>query len=120
AVNADGSVIVGTSSTGRDSEAFVWDNVHGMRRLADVLADDGVNTSGWLLRTAYAVSGDGTVIAGEGSYNGSFSTGFVAMLDRPLIGPPPEVSGRHVFYNHSAYDGGDASADPRDLAAVAP
>jgi probable HAF family extracellular repeat protein len=120
AVNADGSVIVGSSDSAAGQQAFVWDTAHGMRSVAEVLANDyGVSTAGMALRTAYAVSGDGTVIAGQGFKNGN-SVGWVAVLDRPLVGPAPAVTGRHVFYNHSAYDGGDASADARDLAAIAP
>jgi hypothetical protein len=34
--------------------------------------------------------------------------------------PPGAVAGRHVFYNGSAFDGGDAALGPADDAAVAP
>jgi hypothetical protein len=34
--------------------------------------------------------------------------------------PPASVVGRHVFYNHSAFDGGGAAADAADDGAIAP
>jgi probable HAF family extracellular repeat protein len=119
-VNADGSVVVGSSDSSAGQQAFVWNTVHGMRSLAEVLANDyGVSTAGMALRTAYAVSGDGTVIAGQGFKNGN-SVGWVALLDRPLVGPRTVVTGRHLFYNNSAYDGRNPAATLEDLAAVAP
>jgi probable HAF family extracellular repeat protein len=38
AANGDGSVIVGISDTERGSEAFIYDDVDGMRNLRDVLS----------------------------------------------------------------------------------
>ena len=35
------------------------------------------------------------------------------------LDPPARVVGRHVFYNHSAFDGGDAAANAADDGAVA-
>ena len=36
-VSGDGSVVVGTSWTSLDREAFIWDAAHGMRNLKSVL-----------------------------------------------------------------------------------
>jgi uncharacterized membrane protein len=73
AVNDDGSVIVGRSSTGIDGspdteEAFVWTSAGGMRRLEDVAVAAGVDVSalgGGYLGQARSVSADGTVIVGN-------------------------------------------------------
>jgi probable HAF family extracellular repeat protein len=68
-VSADGSIIVGISDTSQQSanrQSFVWNEALGMRTLADVLSSWGVDTSGWNLRTASAVSGDGQTIIGYG------------------------------------------------------
>ncbi|MCU0670195.1 MAG: PEP-CTERM sorting domain-containing protein [Myxococcota bacterium] len=65
ATSADGSVVVGfaTPDVGV-RHAFVWDAVDGMRDLneiADAAAQD------WLLEFASGVSGNGSVIVGEGT-----------------------------------------------------
>jgi uncharacterized membrane protein len=73
AVNDDGSVIVGRSSTGIDGsadteEAFVWTSAGGMRRLEDVAVAAGIDVSalgGGYLGQARSVSADGTVIVGN-------------------------------------------------------
>ncbi len=68
AASADGSIIVGTSalpgSTG--SAAFIWDEVNGMRKVADVLTSLDVDLMGWQLYRATGISNDGTVIVGAG------------------------------------------------------
>jgi len=46
--------------------AVVWDPVHGVRGLADILSAQGIDLTGWYLTHAYGVSGDGTIIIGEG------------------------------------------------------
>ena len=60
AVNADGSVIVGSS--GSSVEAFIWDPAHGMHSLQEVLQAWGVDTKGWRLTRAAGISDDGTRI----------------------------------------------------------
>jgi len=77
--SADGSVIVGSGTTASITEAFVWDAYHGLRRLDQVLADAGVDVSGWTLLSASDVSGDGLTIVGAGW--SSRPRGFVARLD---------------------------------------
>ncbi len=52
AVSADGSIIGGNSSsaTPGGSEAFIWDDVNGMRSLSQVLTNDyGIHLDGWRL-----------------------------------------------------------------------
>ena len=88
-ISADGSVIVGTA---RDSSgvstAFVWDALHGMRDLRDILTDSGVNLSYWSnLTKANDVSADGTVIVGNGIITRPLQVGrtegFVATILSP-------------------------------------
>jgi probable HAF family extracellular repeat protein len=67
-VSADGSVVVGTANYGEGPpEAFVWDEPHGMRTVESVLADLGVDTTGWSLWAATAISANGTTIVGWGA-----------------------------------------------------
>jgi hypothetical protein len=66
-MNAAGSAIVGWSRTALGEEAFIWQTGHGMRHLAEVLTVEyGVDLAGWTLMYAFAISGDGRVIGGEG------------------------------------------------------
>jgi probable HAF family extracellular repeat protein len=69
AVSADGSVIVGEAYGEAGLEAFIWEANHGMRSVRQVLVSQfglGARLRGWKLRSATAVSPDGTVIVGYG------------------------------------------------------
>lgn len=57
-VSADGSIVVGTTDSDDVREAFVWDEVHGMRGLGRLPSDD-FSYSG-----ASAISDDGRTIVG--------------------------------------------------------
>jgi uncharacterized membrane protein len=69
-VSADGSVIVGGADgdvSGQNSfEAFIWDPLHGARRLETVLTELGVDLHGWELTEATGISADGLTIVGVG------------------------------------------------------
>lgn len=66
-MSADGSVIVGESSTGKGVAAFRWTTRKQMQDLKRELLDLGVTeVEGWTLRSATGVSADGTVIVGYG------------------------------------------------------
>jgi probable HAF family extracellular repeat protein len=82
AVTADGSVVVGYGSgapTGNG--AFIWDAVHGMRLLQQVLTEDyGLDLSGWNLWQAAAVSGDGRTIVGSGTNPSGETEAWIAVL----------------------------------------
>lgn len=70
AVSADGSVIVGTSETGRDvnliTEAFIWTEEGGARSLMNLLETDyGVDLQGWHLYSASDISADGRIVCGK-------------------------------------------------------
>lgn len=74
-VSADGSVVVGVAE-----EAFVWDAVHGLRNLRDVLESTGIDLSGWTLLNATAVSDDGKKVCGYGLDPDGNLEGFFARL----------------------------------------
>ena len=68
-VSDDGSIVVGRSRVGRFSNqdaAFVWDEVHGMRSIQELLIDAGIDLTGWSLTGASGISSDGFVIVGTG------------------------------------------------------
>lgn len=49
---------------------LVWDTEHGTRTLDEILAQRGVDTSGWELGTPRALSGDGKVLLGLATCGG--------------------------------------------------
>lgn len=61
-ISADGSVVVGLSA----GQAWIWEMNQGMRPLAEVLSELGVDLTGWTLTEASGVSADGKVIVGTG------------------------------------------------------
>jgi hypothetical protein len=69
---------------------------------------------------ALPVARDGRYVVrvrGNGTTSGSYDA--TVDLSREPPRPPAEVVGRHLFYNHSAYDGRSDAAGPEDDAAVA-
>ena len=67
-VSADGQTIVGESRWQNGYRtAVIWDSVHGVRSLEEVLEQDhGLDLHGWSLINATAVSADGLTIVGQG------------------------------------------------------
>jgi probable HAF family extracellular repeat protein len=91
-VSADGSVIVGycLREVGRPA-AFLWDALHGMRDLRQVLVDDfGLDLTDWTLEFAEGISADGRTITGSGRFEyepGRFrSEGWIARIPEPASG----------------------------------
>jgi probable HAF family extracellular repeat protein len=86
AVSADGSIVVGlcTENTNGTTVAVIWDPVHGMRNLRDVLESDyGLDLTGWELDRAWDVSADGRSIVGAGvNPDGEFES-WLAVLPEP-------------------------------------
>jgi probable HAF family extracellular repeat protein len=85
-VSADGSVVVGVGVDGSDRyyDAFIWDQDRGMRKLADVLADDyGVDLAGWQLAEATGISDDGLTIVGSGFNPDGRTEAWVVHLPEP-------------------------------------
>lgn len=107
AASWDGSVVVGSSHSATDGEAFIWDAVNGMRSLNQVLTNAGVNTEGWVLTNAEAISADGLTIAGKGRCPSGTCAWVVQFpsraLERPVlhIGPalyyPTQSSAESIY-----------------------
>jgi probable HAF family extracellular repeat protein len=84
-ISADGSIIVGTSTTGLGDEAFIWDSGNGMRNLRDVLVNDyglGAALTGWQLIGA-VISADGHTFAGSGINPDGNTEAWVATVPEP-------------------------------------
>ncbi len=87
-VSGDGSVVVGNGRrTHAEDEALIWDEIHGMRRLQDVLTAEGLDLTGWQLLDATGVSDDGNVIAGYGYNPSGAEEGWIARLNTVLGDP---------------------------------
>jgi uncharacterized membrane protein len=83
-VSADGSIIVGAGNTDLGDEAIIWDAVHGMRNLREMLVHDyGIDLTGWRLTGAAAISDDGLTIAGNGIDPDGYQEGWVVYLPEP-------------------------------------
>ena len=87
-VSADGSVVVGFDFPGSvfgKSDAFIWDETNGMRGLAQVLTELGVDLAGWHLSSANDVSDDGLTIVGSGTNPSGDLEAWIAVLPAPNI-----------------------------------
>ncbi len=72
-VSANGEIIVGEGyETVNGRQAFIWNEVSGIRSIESVLAEFGVEISDWRLIEAYDVSADGRKMVGEGRFSGTF------------------------------------------------
>lgn len=85
AVSADGKVVVGDSRplgspVGR---AFLWSEDSGMLDLNAHLPTLGVDLNGWGLASATGISADGSVIVGEGWFNGASASWIVTGVPEP-------------------------------------
>ena len=70
-VDHTGTIVVGSSDSSAGTRPYFWTASKGMVELNSYLAGRGVNMTGWDLVNAWAISGDGTSIVGEGWYNGN-------------------------------------------------
>jgi probable HAF family extracellular repeat protein len=87
AVSGDGSVIVGGAYGDFDGDLslefkpFIWDAVHGMRDLQQLLVKDyGINLTGWSSMSVTGISADGRAIVGNGTNPAGFAEGWIATL----------------------------------------
>jgi probable HAF family extracellular repeat protein len=91
-VTADGATVVGESSTdffNSFTEAFIWDETSGMRKLSDVVTQDyGLDLGTWVLVSARAITPDGSTIVGYGKPFPTFDVfeAFVIRLPEPAGG----------------------------------
>ena len=80
AVSGAGDRVVGAGAAPPGSRAFYWNATIGMVDLNVWLPSQGTDLTGWVLTRATAISEDGTVIVGDGTFNG-FSRGWMVNLD---------------------------------------
>jgi probable HAF family extracellular repeat protein len=87
-VSDDGNVIVGVADSGTGFEAVIWYNGRPLAKIETLLRQHGLDLSGWFLRAAYSISGDGTIVAGSGERNGVVEP-WIATI--PLPPPLPDI-----------------------------
>lgn len=88
AMSADGSIIVGRTDPNNPvtTPAFIWDAVHGMRDLRQVLISDyglGASLTGWTLGGANGISANGNRIVGFGINPSGQQEAWVAVIPEP-------------------------------------
>jgi probable HAF family extracellular repeat protein len=89
ATNGYGTLVGGfsQSTTGAPKKAFIWDATNGIRDLAtEVLTPAGVDLTGWTLAEVTGMSMDGSVLVGNGTYNGNAAGWIVTGM--PAFPPP--------------------------------
>jgi probable HAF family extracellular repeat protein len=79
-VDGGGYKVVGTTSAG----VAIWEEGIGPRLLVDVLADAGVDPTGWDLLLPTGISDDGLTITGVGTNPSGQYEGWIATLPGPL------------------------------------
>jgi probable HAF family extracellular repeat protein len=78
AISGDGRVTVGWEMTSKGETALLWDEVHGIRRIEDLLKTDyGTRITGWVLSRATAISDDGRTVVGMGVNPNGIGEGWV-------------------------------------------
>jgi uncharacterized membrane protein len=97
-LSADGSRVVGRvyADPPNPARALIWNEAGVLQPLGDHLHALGVDTHGWLLEVAAAISDDGQTVVGDGTLDG-VPQAFVAVLT-PTVGLDirPESSDNHV------------------------
>ena len=88
AISGTGGTVVGSagSSATNEFQAALWTADTGWLKLADWFVSIGIDLTGWELRSARAISPEGTAIAGFGTYNGEARTWVVANLPELCMG----------------------------------
>lgn len=84
-VSADGRVVVGSfwNSGGGPSTAMYWTATGGVRSIAELLASNGIDTTGWTLFLALDVSDDGLTITGQGRNPQGITEAWIATIPSP-------------------------------------
>ncbi len=84
AVSGDGSIVVGRSESPGPRTAFIWDEVHGMQDVKELLESDfSLDLSGWKLTEASGVSADGRIIVGYGTNPTGGAEAWIAEVPEP-------------------------------------
>ncbi len=107
-VSADGRVMVGFNNCLGPNRAFIWDPVNGYRLVEDILRDAGSLPAGYSLTIATGISGDGTVIVGNGLGPGFTPRGWVAVIPRTDGSICPACAAD--FDDNGGVDGGDLAS----------
>jgi hypothetical protein len=88
-ISADGSIIVGPPA-GFTATAFIWDQVHGIRKLHEFLTNElGLDLTGWTLYSAAAISDDGRKIVGNGTNPLGQTEAWLAVIGDGSATPTP-------------------------------
>lgn len=94
AISADGSIIAGNAGPETTPSAVVWSEATGAAYLTDVLGQHDIDATGWQFRSVNVLSADGSVIAGDGVFQG-VAQGWVIRGAAPLFaGPQPPLPDR--------------------------
>jgi probable HAF family extracellular repeat protein len=83
AISADGSTVVGRSAIGNTTRAFYWTEATGMLDLTQLTS--AVLPAGFQLLAARDVSGDGTVVVGEGRTAAGQNLAWVITIPEPGV-----------------------------------
>jgi len=111
-ISADGTVIVGCgnfynySATGNIiGDAIIWDSVHGLRKLQDVLVQQyHLDLRGWTLTSANSISADGLTIVGSGLNPFGEDEAWIVRLDCTSTPTCPSDFNRDGFVNGDDFD----------------
>lgn len=106
-VSRDGSVIVGNSNAAAGDTAFIWTRTTGMVSLKSYLAARNVDVSNWEFTHAHGISADGSSIAGNGYFQGSYTLFVITGLSSSPTSSPPQITAQPVDAN--APESGSAS-----------
>jgi probable HAF family extracellular repeat protein len=91
-ISAVGDRVVGSAGSATTPDtAIVWDPQSGMRPVAEVLTEAGVDLNGWRLIEATGISDDGRVIVGRGINSQGRQEAWMALL--PGLTPDPSIPG---------------------------
>lgn len=92
ALNSNGTICAGysaywggpgTSLTNR--RCWIWDATNGTRDLMDILTDAGIDMTGWTLTNVTGMSGNATVITGNGTKD-DVAHAWLITMTKPLVG----------------------------------
>jgi probable HAF family extracellular repeat protein len=89
AVNSNGTVVVGVSTSARNSdgaEAVIWFGNSGIVSLSSLFTERGLSIDGWQLIGATGVNAAGTIVSGYGRNPAGLVQGWVANLKKGLVG----------------------------------
>ena len=87
-ISVDGSAIVGWCANDLRVSGLLWTPTLRVANLSNYLPSIGLNLTGWTIHFAKAISVNGSVIAGDGTFNGEFRSLTSAAFRRPVRQPP--------------------------------